>query len=479
MEVLEKVLGKVKMFALPAKIVLAHSERFRELGIMYRERSIRVGLYTPAACLFRAKEGEALSSLVFRVSGIVGQASLASTVLARFGTHNVVYFCGKTGNITIVPSSESVEDKKRVESAPYTLIEPLLVELSGFAGGYDIEFFAEDRHTKKPPLPDRTNLLRIYPWNSPPGGVETEYVSRIFDFLVAKDGTAVLTFEGVPGRGEFVSDGKNNVVQKIGNNWYLLFSVCEFFNDHTTLQILERVLAEILKRIQSIECKTRTVQSATARCKNFGRKQFLDKTTAWAGDVLGFIQEKIAKDWGEIGRIEESLAEQKRALTNLRRMEADLKDGAHAKRVLDSLPVQWKRIRKDKRIESVSTIGEGIHVVTHPITILEAGCRFPLGTFTLRFNKSGALHIWCNDRLHPEGFPHPHINSDGTPCFGNAASAIRDAVAQQRYDDAIDYVLVWLVNGYDGKLALRKISEWPREVATTTVQNEKGVCVCD
>lgn len=467
------------LFALPARVAEPHRAQLAERGIASENRIVRIDPYALDVCLFRGRDREDALRMRTDVAAVVGEGAFSEMVVARWGMRKVPYFCGKSGAVTVVPKPEEKsesdaprggprrrvkpKDAEDLDQKSYQKVREVLDRFSKFSGGIDIAFHIEDRFEVTPPPPDREGAIHIYPWTHPPGISGEHFVRRFFGLLIDKDGASILTYEGVPGRGELVTDGETNIVQMIGNNWYLLFSVIEYYNRHTTIRIFEQALAAALRRYEALGRGARPRDAASP----LTRKRFVKTTENWVQRILQSTEEMLKEDEKKIANLRQELAMRERSYASFQRVADDLKSGERTRAIIASLPVQWRRIRKNPRVEKLSLVGDGIQMTTTPITIAHGELRYPLGRFAVYINERGVLSVWNLDRLHPKGIPHPHINRDGTPCFGNATSAISSAVAEHRYADAVDYVTRWLADGYEEKLALHKITEWPAEKTET------------
>lgn len=288
----EKLVGSY--FALPATVVEPHIASLAERNIAPKRRNVRRDPYVLDAYVFE-EAPDSIGSVFAGVYNAAGEAPFADTVTVRFGNRKLPYFCGKTGAVKLVPQPAKGRDSSKVEQElerkSYFSVQGVLERFSRLAGGFNIKFYAEDRHDRIPPPPDQENTINIYPWNHPLGDSETHYKSRVFNLLLDKDGDKIIAYRGVPGCGELISDGKIDIVQMIGNQWYMLFAVIEYFNEHTTVRILEETLAATLKRYQALK---RGAQPANA-VRRADRKHFVQATTEWLNTGLDHYEDAAKK----------------------------------------------------------------------------------------------------------------------------------------------------------------------------------------
>lgn len=463
-------------FAVPAAVVAPHLSKIEACGISSCRRIISVDHYKLDAFVFEGADADTATALLMDVMCILGKDAFDSRFIevCRAGRRQMPYFCGVQGTITIVPmpaekaekdiddveEEEGMGDPQDRERYYYRRMRTILERMSRLAGGVAVTLHPEDRKHTYLPLPDVPGAINLYTWGVPPGDADDYYLLRAFEKLIDKDGKGLLTWRGVPGRGELVGDGKHDLVQMLGSNWYVLYPFFEFANSHTTEFIMERTLGVALARWQALNRGARRRHGA----QPLSREQFATRVGVWVAAVPVILDQ-------EIQRLRNEIESKRRELASIERRQADLirtrraidTDGA-VRVIAESLPEQWQRIRANRHVHTLEMVGKGVHVTTKPIVLEREGMRYPVGRFVLRFNEKGVLTIWGLDAFHPKGIPHPHINIAGHPCFGNASAAIEMAIAEHRYADAVDYLTRWLADGYEEALALHPITEWPAEV---------------
>lgn len=84
-------------------------------------------------------------------------------------------------------------------------------------------------------------------------------------------------------------------------------------------------------------------------------------------------------------------------------------------------------------------------IVLHPIVMEHDRTRFLLDQLHFQIAVSDSNHIkikwfWNKDDLQS---PHPHVNSGGTTCWGEASSPIGDALSRNELSTAIRYITGW------------------------------------
>ncbi len=450
------------IFALPATVALHYSEEFKKRGFVFKRRTVRTGSYELDAGIFQFGNVSDASLAFVEVLLIIGVSNGSSVIESKWGNRTVPYVVTKTGNVRIIPLSDKKEDKVKVEVSPYPLMMGCLEVFSRLSGGLDVDFYAEECYTARPTLPNKTNLINVFPWSHPPGYSVAKYIHHAFGLPIdSREGKGVLTFSGTPGRGEFVGDGENDLIQMVGNNWYLLFCVVGFSNSVSTLKILENALAIALRRYQALQGGARPANRGT----RLNRQTFVGVTKEWVSSMEGNIEKVIQEMQREIENLRSNLAIKERTVFDFSQARQALIEKRSKDDLSGSLKDQWRRISSNPRVSSLSLAGDTINVITTAIDLCHDGQTYSLGKFGIGVHKNGEFYIYSLDCLHPGGVPHPHISKEGTPCFGNAGSAIRNAFRGHRYADAIGYLIIWLFDGYEENTATHKITEWPIKTA--------------
>ena len=100
---------------------------------------------------------------------------------------------------------------------------------------------------------------------------------------------------------------------------------------------------------------------------------------------------------------------------------------------------------------------------TLPITIKYDGCKFPLGRYKIYLDLAGDIRIEALDP-HPDAadYPHPHVDSDGTPCLGNIRSDIPKMLGTMRIAEALQTLHAFL-STYNPDNPFEKISHFDPE----------------
>ena len=90
-----------------------------------------------------------------------------------------------------------------------------------------------------------------------------------------------------------------------------------------------------------------------------------------------------------------------------------------------------------------------------PITLEDDGSEYEMGRFTLQISNE-SVRIY-SDSGHR--YPHPHVSSDGIPCWGNLGPSIARLLGERQYAGLIVAVVEFL-HSYNERDAYRRIEHW-------------------
>jgi len=102
-----------------------------------------------------------------------------------------------------------------------------------------------------------------------------------------------------------------------------------------------------------------------------------------------------------------------------------------------------------------------LRAVTAPIEITWDGVRYDMGTYSIQLPLGSgrlAIHpeVGCTEA---EGFWHPHVNSDGTPCLGNIAGPLAQLLGEGEHAQAVALLLEFL-RSYNPDNPYLRIERW-------------------
>ncbi len=94
-------------------------------------------------------------------------------------------------------------------------------------------------------------------------------------------------------------------------------------------------------------------------------------------------------------------------------------------------------------------------VVLQPLTVEHDGCDYELGSFTLQIAPDN-MRIWSDAGLR---YPHPHVSSDGVPCWGNLGPHVARLLGERAYASLVAATVEFL-KSYNERDAYRRIETW-------------------
>ena len=96
-----------------------------------------------------------------------------------------------------------------------------------------------------------------------------------------------------------------------------------------------------------------------------------------------------------------------------------------------------------------------LSVVLCPITLEYDGMDYEMGSFTLQITTE-SVRIWSDSG---NNYPHPHVSSDGVPCWGNLGPSIARLLGEREYVGLVATVIEFL-HSYNEHDAYRRIENW-------------------
>ncbi len=106
-------------------------------------------------------------------------------------------------------------------------------------------------------------------------------------------------------------------------------------------------------------------------------------------------------------------------------------------------------------------VEEGLlKVTTHPIELDFEGYLYEFGTFEVDLPLGeGRVAIRGLEGTKVDGYPHPHVSTDGTPCFGNISSTVAQLLGDGDHLQALTLILEFL-RSYSAENPYRRIEQW-------------------
>jgi hypothetical protein len=90
-----------------------------------------------------------------------------------------------------------------------------------------------------------------------------------------------------------------------------------------------------------------------------------------------------------------------------------------------------------------------------PITLEYDDCEYEMGSFTLQIGPD-TVRIYSDKG---QRYPHPHVSSDGVPCWGNLGPPIARLLGERQYAGLVAAIIEFL-HSYNERDAYRHIEHW-------------------
>lgn len=117
-----------------------------------------------------------------------------------------------------------------------------------------------------------------------------------------------------------------------------------------------------------------------------------------------------------------------------------------------------KQLEKSDMYSKIEVRDNGIVGVTKNIKIKYNRHEYNLGKYKVTVLFEGKVHI-CSANPSNHTNCHPHVNSDGTACWGNAAEDIAKGIGQSDFLSVFKICYNFL-NSYDNTHPYEKIENW-------------------
>ncbi len=96
-----------------------------------------------------------------------------------------------------------------------------------------------------------------------------------------------------------------------------------------------------------------------------------------------------------------------------------------------------------------------LSIVLEPLTLEHDSTDYNMGSYTLTVTAD-KVHIWSDGGF---SYPHPHVSSDGVPCWGNLGPGIGKLLGEGQYAALV--ATIWeFLHSYNERDAYRHIETW-------------------
>lgn len=396
---------------------------------------------------------------------------LEGRVECRIGDTIYPFVVGEAARAEFALLSQAHQNEQK-QSLSEKVLVPLFVQFLAQVGGVhgDTVFYlhANTLTGFYEPIKNASNEIHVFMGMTPMLQCYGDYPEQLFGINVEAGGYFHRLCAPSKNRGFSLSDGVKDVVQIVGNNIYLLFNPILLFpvGQEVTMVIFRKAIALAMnwfakreghEEITEIPLLPQAMEQLAV--EYFANYQTLFKT-------------KIGEAQKEVTSLEEKLRFARRTLVHITMVHKTLfASGSLSQDVVALMVSDHTRILKHPLVESATLIPNiGFELRTKRISIEHTGVSYKIAeTFVCRFDLDGTISIWAEGSYHPKGISHPHISPAFGYCFGNIGDNIEKAVSEYRFGDAVEYVLIWLTDGYTPENVIHsKIEEWPIETETVS-----------
>ncbi len=96
-----------------------------------------------------------------------------------------------------------------------------------------------------------------------------------------------------------------------------------------------------------------------------------------------------------------------------------------------------------------------LSIVLEPLILEHDSTDYHMGSYTLTVTAD-KVHIWSDGGF---SYPHPHVSSDGVPCWGNLGPGIGKLLGEGQYAALVSVILEFL-HSYNERDAYRHVETW-------------------
>jgi hypothetical protein len=220
-------------------------------------------------------------------------------------------------------------------------------------------------------------------------------------------------------------------------------------------EIYGNTIIHILKRIRVIEelselgrfvdsYKTTREKSANEGIKR--EKAALKSASGAVSDINQRLIEITRKEQEQIHKLNSMINAHKEAYTH---------DNicSELRSIMNLIPGAFKRI---------DFIDEKIIAVTNSVILKHEYRNYEIGPMTISifYGYGTGTRVKITGEYIVDGYPHPHVNTDGFPCLGNLQSTIGHMVAKEDWPGLLVTLSEFLKHYYSGN-PYRPIDRWP------------------
>ena len=201
---------------------------------------------------------------------------------------------------------------------------------------------------------------------------------------------------------------------------------------------------------------------------NIRRYDWKKETEEYTRHVAA-ARERMVGEWRNAYRHNEREVEEKSwELQRLARKNAELRQRIRTHDLLTRKRIE-RKAREDhsglvrllgRGLGSIEVVDGVLRAVTAPVEIIWQGFTYDMGRYVISIPLGeGRLTIKPKDGNEVEGYPHPHVASDGTPCLGNMGATVAQLLGEGEHFQLVTTLLEFL-RSYNPDNPYLKLERW-------------------
>jgi hypothetical protein len=202
--------------------------------------------------------------------------------------------------------------------------------------------------------------------------------------------------------------------------------------------------------------------------RNIRRYDWKNETREYTSHVLA-ARQKIVEEWRTAHRQNERNIEEKSwEIQKLARKNGELRQRIKTHEQLTSKRIE-RKAREDhsglirllgRGLGSIDVVNGVLRTITAPVKIDWCGVTYEMGRYVISIPLGeGRLTIKPLDDNEVEGYPHPHVASDGAPCLGNLGATIAQLLGEGEHFQLVTTLLEFL-RSYNPDNPYLRLERW-------------------
>jgi len=201
---------------------------------------------------------------------------------------------------------------------------------------------------------------------------------------------------------------------------------------------------------------------------NIRRYDWKKEVQEYASSVLAARQTQV-EEWRQAYRHNErDLEEKSWEIQRLARKNAELRQRIRTHNLLTRKRIE-RKAREDhsglvrmlgRGLGSIQVESGVLRAVTAPVEILWGGYTYEMGRYVISIPLGeGRLTIKPRDCNEVEGYPHPHVATDGAPCLGNVGATVAQLLGEGEHFQLVTTLLEFL-RSYNPDNPYLRLEKW-------------------